>query len=136
MRYLTAAELKAINQYAVQMVGGSNYGVQSDASLKVVIEQPQQIVFGKELYPTIWLKAAFILQKITKKHVFVDGNKRTAIQAALYFLSINGYQIKDADTVNKTGEELMLMVTNAPDNEDVMLSVSEWLKVVTESNSK
>lgn len=85
IRYLTQAELIEINKYAVQQVGGITFGVQSKAALQVIVNQPQQVVFGHELYPTIWLKAAFILQKITKKHVFIDGNKRTAIQSALYF---------------------------------------------------
>ncbi len=101
MRYLTKAELIEINKYAVHMVGGSNYGVQLEGSLETVIEQPKQVVFGREIYPDIWTKAAFILQKITKKHVFVDGNKRTSIQAALYFLSINGYTVKSVSTVNE-----------------------------------
>lgn len=132
MRYLTKAELIEINKYAVQMVNDSNYGVQSESSLDTVIEQPKQVIFGRELYPDVWIKAAFILQKITKKHVFVDGNKRTSIQAALYFLSINDYTVKDISKVNEDAEELVLMVTNAPDSDEIMLHIAEWLKKITE----
>lgn len=132
MRYLTKAELIEINRYAVQMVGGSNYGVQSESSLDTVIEQPKQVVFGREIYPDIWIKAAFILQKITKKHVFVDGNKRTSIQAALYFLTINGHRVSNISGVNEDAEKLVLMVTNAPDSDEIMLYIAEWLKKITE----
>lgn len=131
IRYLTQTELIEINKYAVQQVGGITFGVQSKAALQVIVKQPQQVVFGHELYPTIWLKAAFILQKITKKHVFIDGNKRTAIQSALYFLMINGHQVKDDRVVN-SADQFMLSVTNSPDSEDTMLMVAKWLAMVCE----
>ncbi|KRM84072.1 hypothetical protein FC35_GL000018 [Limosilactobacillus coleohominis DSM 14060] len=41
--------------------------------------------FGKKAYPTFGLKAAYYLQKITKKHLFSDGNKRTAFEATKVF---------------------------------------------------
>ncbi|WP_137598109.1 type II toxin-antitoxin system death-on-curing family toxin [Paucilactobacillus kaifaensis] len=129
VKYLSKSQLLKINQYAVEMVGGKSYGVQSAEALDVVIEQPQQIIFGHELYPTIWLKAAFILQKITKKHVFIDGNKRTSIQAALYFLNLNGYQLVDNKVVNES-DGLILAVTNSPDNEETMKYVAEWLESI------
>lgn len=129
-RYLTPKELQYINQHAVESVGGMNYGIQSMSSFETIINQPQQVVFGKELYPDLWLKAAFILQKITKKHVFVDGNKRTAMQAALYFLYLNGYQPKNNQIINEDGEELIMMVTNSPDSEFIMVEVAEWFKNV------
>ena len=102
INYLSKADLIYLNQQAVTAVKGSTYGVLSDSSLEMIIEQPQQIVFGQELYPTIWLKAAFILQKIAKKHAFRDGNKRTAIMASLVFLAINGYQPINDDLITKT----------------------------------
>lgn len=75
----------AINQTVIKRAGKSSAGVQYPEGLDIVTEQPKQVVFGQELYPNIWLKSAFILQKITKKHVFVDGNKRTALAATTFF---------------------------------------------------
>ncbi|GAK30004.1 toxin-antitoxin system toxin component [Weissella oryzae SG25] len=129
IRYLSRPEILEINRYVVTMVAGVNYGVQSESALEVVLNQPQQVVFGHELYETIWLKAAFILQKITKKHVFVDGNKRTAIQAALYFLRLNGYLVEDVNFINNA-DEFVLAITNSPDNEDTMLEIAKWLEAV------
>jgi len=129
IKYLSKAQLIAINEYAVKMVGGKTYGVLSEVSLEMIIEQPQQIVFGQELYPSIWLKAAFILQKIAKKHAFKDGNKRTAIQASLFFLNINGYEIINDDLINNS-EEFVVTVTNSPDSEEVMLEIAKWLEMV------
>jgi death on curing protein len=46
------------------------------------------------LYPAIWDKAGCYLESLAKFHVFVDGNKRTAIAAAIRFLYLNGYRFK------------------------------------------
>ncbi|WP_347979971.1 type II toxin-antitoxin system death-on-curing family toxin [Limosilactobacillus allomucosae] len=83
------------------------------------------IVFGRALYPTIWLKAAYIMQKITKKHIFADGNKRTAFLATLLFLRKNGYLVK---FTTDEGEALMIQITMAEDTEDEMIKVSEILE--------
>lgn len=131
IQYLTKTQLIEINRYAVKMVNGTTYGVLSDSSLEMIIEQPQQIVFGQELYPSIWLKAAFILQKIAKKQAFRDGNKRTAIQASLYFLNINGYQLINDAVINQSAD-FVLSVTNSPDTEVTMLEISKWLEMVHE----
>ncbi|GEL14438.1 type II toxin-antitoxin system death-on-curing family toxin [Pediococcus cellicola] len=129
VKYLTAQQLIELNKQVVLQVDGTNYGVQSTESLHVVIEQPAQVVFGHELYPTIWLKAAFILQKITKKHVFVDGNKRTALMASLYFINQNGYRLINNEIVNQAGD-FILSVTNSPDNEETMLQIADWLQEI------
>lgn len=91
MKYLTPNDLVQANKIALNGENQSFAGLQyreglSLKGLSLICEQPQLVVFGQELYPSIWLKAAFIMQKITKKHIFVDGNKRTALLATLLFL--------------------------------------------------
>ena len=83
MNYLSAEEIVAVNKRVLERMGQKATDLQYPQGLSVVVEQPQMVVFGTELYPTIWLKAAYIMQKITKKHIFEDGNKRTA-----YILSL------------------------------------------------
>ncbi|KRN93118.1 type II toxin-antitoxin system death-on-curing family toxin [Pediococcus stilesii] len=125
MKYLSKEELVAINQLVLKRANSQLIGVQYPQGLDLVIEQPQQVIFGRELYPNLWIKAAFVIQKITKKHIFTDGNKRTAILAGLIFLEMNGYKLEfSADA----GEEIMLGVTNSADTEETMLSLAEWLK--------
>ncbi|WP_311134949.1 type II toxin-antitoxin system death-on-curing family toxin [Lactiplantibacillus pentosus] len=91
----------------------------------MVIEQPQQVLFGKELYPNIWIKAAFMIQKITKKHIFVDGNKRTAFFSGIIFLYANGIRLSYTDD---EAVVLILDVTTNPDTDEVMVALAEWLK--------
>lgn len=88
---------------------------------------------GRELYPNIWIKTAYIIQRIAKKHIFLDGNKRTAIIAGLTFLELNGYEL---DFTADEGEKIMLGVTNSPDTEEVMVSLAEWLKKHCSSGSE
>ena len=123
MIYLTKADIIAVNHYVLEGVGQTYRGIQYPEGLSLVIEQPQMVVFGHPLYPTIWLKAAYIMQKITKKHIFADGNKRTSFLTTLLFLKKNGYNT--SLTVDE-GEALIMQITLANDTEDEMVKVSEF----------
>lgn len=125
MHYLNKATLLAINHQVIKRAGKGLFAVQYPEGLEIVVQQPKQIVFGRELYPTVWLKAAFILQKITKKHIFADGNKRTAIVAAAFFLFKNGYELSFSED---EGNKFILYVTNSDDTEQIMKFTADWLK--------
>jgi len=125
MIFLTKEEYISINELVLKRSNSQSIGIQYPQGLDLVVNQPQQVVFGRELYPNIWIKAAFIIQKITKKHIFVDGNKRTALLSGLTFLSINGI---DLSFSTDEGEKIILSITNSQDDEEIMLSLAEWLK--------
>lgn len=120
-RYLTKHQIIQINRGVISAAKKVSLGIQYPQGLDTVVEQPKQVLFGKELYPTIWLKAAFIIQKITKKHIFADGNKRTALITGLTFLRLNNHDVSfsEDEKVN-----LMVSLTNSPDNENVMLNLA------------
>ena len=125
MEYLTEEELIEINRRIIRRAGEGSIGVLDVNGLNSVIEAPKQVFFGREAYPTVWLKAAYYLQKITKKHLFADGNKRTAFEATKVFLILNGINLHFEGI--KAGQ-MVLDVTNSPDSEEVMLKVAEYLK--------
>ncbi|MCZ0890984.1 type II toxin-antitoxin system death-on-curing family toxin [Ligilactobacillus saerimneri] len=125
MNYLTEEEIILVNRRVLTRMNQSFQGVQYPEGLSIVCEQPKLKVFGHELYPTIWLKAAFIIQKITKKHIFVNGNKRTAYLSGLLFLYKNGYKL--ALPVEISGA-LMLRITIAEDSEDEMINLAEFIE--------
>ncbi|MCT3282275.1 type II toxin-antitoxin system death-on-curing family toxin [Lactiplantibacillus pentosus] len=125
MRYLNKQFLIDLNQDIIKRADKKYGGVQYSQGLEIVIEQPQQVLFGKELYPNIWIKAAFMIQKITKKHIFVDGNKRTAFFSGIIFLYANGIQLSYTDD---EAVVLILDVTTNPDTDEVMVALAEWLK--------
>lgn len=132
MIYLTQADIIAVNKCVLDGVGQSYQGIQYPEGLSLVVEQPQMVVFGHTLYPTIWLKAAYIMQKITKKHIFTDGNKRTAFLTTLLFLKKNGYKTR---FTTDEGEALVMQITLADDTEDEMLKLANIIKQHSIKNS-
>ncbi|HJA73813.1 MAG TPA: hypothetical protein H9783_06200 [Candidatus Limosilactobacillus faecipullorum] len=64
MIYLAEADIIAVNKYVLNGVSQPYQGIQYPEGLSLVIEQPQMVVFGPTLYPTIWLKTTYIMQKI------------------------------------------------------------------------
>lgn len=50
-------------------------------------------MFGEDLYPTIYDKAAAYLYHIVQNHPFNDANKRTGFGAAYLFLKANKVSI-------------------------------------------
>lgn len=86
--YLNFEQLLAIHVLAIQETGGAN-GIRDIGPLESAIAAQEQAVFGEELYPTIFEKAAALALRIIAGHPFVDGNKRTAMLAALTLLQQN-----------------------------------------------
>ena len=74
----------------IQAFGGKR-GLRSKSLLESAIFRMQASFDGQDLYPTIFEKAAALLESLLKNHPFFDGNKRTAFVSAVTFLEINGY---------------------------------------------
>lgn len=93
MNYLSATDLIKINVMVIGKYSPKEpVGVADADSLQMIVNQPQQEIFGKTLYPDIYSKAAILWINIIKKHPFYNANKRTAFLALHLFLSKNGYQ--------------------------------------------
>lgn len=92
MLYLDERNIIRINAYVISKFAPSETITVKDAkALDMCIKQPYQEVFGKELYKGIYEKAGILFINLAKKHVFHNGNKRTAWVAMNTFLKINGY---------------------------------------------
>lgn len=88
MRYLTVEEVAQINS---DLVGP---GLLADPGLLAsAVGRPQQTVFGEDAYPGLPRKVAALFHSIARNHAFVDGNKRTAVVAAIHMLNWNGYDL-------------------------------------------
>ena len=90
VRYLTALELYNINQD----VTGHEPFVRDFHLLKSAAKRPGITVFGQAQFPTLVEKAAALLESLAYHHLFVDGNKRTAVRAVERFLELNGYKVE------------------------------------------
>ena len=60
------------------------------------VARPQTTIGGEDAYPTVWLKAAALLQSIVANHALIDGNKRLGWLATAVFLEINGASVATA----------------------------------------
>ncbi len=91
MRYLTVEEVAQIN---VELTGAD---LLRDAGLLAsAVGRPEQTVFGEEAYPTVFGKVAALFESLACNHAFTDGNKRTAVVAAIHMLNWNGYDLEAA----------------------------------------
>ncbi len=60
------------------------------------VARPQTTVGGQRAYPTVWLKAAALLQPIVNNDALVDGNKRLGWLATAVFLELNDASVTSA----------------------------------------
>ena len=91
--YLTEKQIEKINSLAIQLYS-PNEEIQtvSPSALNMIVNLPEQFVFEKPLYPTIFDKATILFVQLIKKHVFANANKRTAFFVLVKFLQLNGYR--------------------------------------------
>lgn len=72
---------------------GGGAGVRDQGLLESACAMPEATFGGEFLHDGIPAMAAAYLFHICKNHPFLDGNKRTALAAAVMFLFINGYAL-------------------------------------------
>lgn len=92
---------KLIDEY------GGLKGIKDMGLLLSALEMPKSSMFGRDLHPTIFDKAAAYLFHIVCNHPFYDGNKRTGGFSAAVFLEING---KSTNFPDKKYEQLIIDV--------------------------
>lgn len=110
-----------IHNRAIKRFGGS-HGIRDIGLVESAVGRPRASFGGRDLYRTIFEKAAALLQSLLKNHPFVDGNKRTALSSAGIFLKINGYKLKNT---HKGEVEFAIKV----DNENLTREqIAKWLK--------
>lgn len=92
MTYLTPAQLLFIHDRLIAETGGMP-GVRDIGLLVSAAARPQATFDGADLYPTLYLKAAALMDSLINNHPFIDGNKRVGITAAGLFLRLNGRRL-------------------------------------------
>lgn len=118
MKYLTVKDIIKINAKLITTVSsGELIGLKDAAALDMAVNQPQQEVFGEELYPTIYDKASILAINLAKRHPFQNGNKRTALVSMITFLMMNGYA---TSFTQEEAVQFILNITTSSQEFDLM----------------
>jgi hypothetical protein len=75
-----------IHERVIARGGGGLEGIRDAGLLHAAVARPFATFGAVELYPTDFDKAAALFHSLIKSHPFLDGTKRTAFAAAVYFL--------------------------------------------------
>jgi death-on-curing protein len=89
--------VKYFHSILIVEFGGSN-GIRDLNALQVAIQRPYSTFDGKDLYPTIYDKAAALVESLVKNHAFIDGNKRIGYVMLRFFLMESGYDLSASQT--------------------------------------
>ena len=121
MKYLNVYDILAIHYGIIEATGGS-HGVREVGLLASVAERPRMRFGGKDLYPSIFGKAAVYFESLARHHVFIDGNKRTAFAVAVRFLFLNNYEFSASNS------EVEKFVLKAVVDKLDLKEIAKWLK--------
>ena len=120
-QYVEIDDVYYIHQNIIKRAG-TKASVRDFSLLHSAVERPKASYGGRDLYPTVFTKAAALMQSLCQNHPFTDGNKRTSWLSAKRFLWVNSYHLRAErdETV-----EFMIRV----DNEKLDIAeISKWLK--------
>ncbi|WP_258232071.1 type II toxin-antitoxin system death-on-curing family toxin [Priestia megaterium] len=128
IKYLTIDQVIEINKRMILMYNDNEQiGVKDRGLLESAVYKPQQTLFEKDAYKTIYDKAAVLLHSIAKNHAFYNGNKRTALMSMIVFLYTNGLKFTMSDS--KADEFVVRIVKN----EFTLETIAEFIEAHTES---
>lgn len=91
--FLALDDVLALHQDQISRYGGAP-GIRDIGLLKSALASPAVTFDGALLHRSLAEMAAAYLYHLSQNHPFIDGNKRTALAAALVFLWINGHRVR------------------------------------------
>ena len=123
--YLTEKQIAKINTLVIQRYSPKErIKTISPSALNMIVNLPEQFVFGKPLYPSIFDKATILFVQLIKKHVFTSANKRTAFYVLVKFLRLNGYHFV---VTLEEAVEMCVRIAVESLSEQNLKSYSKWV---------
>jgi len=131
--HLSVDVVREIHSEALKQFGGLD-GVRDENLLASAVLTPQSSVGGESPYTDIVDVAAAYVFYICRTHPFLDGNKRTAMMAAIVFLRLNGIEPQPD---SERWEKLMLGVAESRlDRDQTTARLRKLLKQRRKSKAK
>ena len=123
--YLTEKQIAKINTLVIQRYSPKEQiKTISPSALNMIVNLPEQFVFGKPLYPSIFDKATILFVQLIKKHVFARANKRTVFYVLVKFLRLNGYHFS---VTLEEAVEMCVRIAVESLSEQNLKSYSKWV---------
>ena len=94
--FLTVEDVLELHDDQLQRFGGTA-GVRDRGALESAVAVPAATFDGNLLHENVFQMAAAYAFHLAENQPFLDGNKRTALNAALVFLDINGWVVLDPE---------------------------------------
>jgi len=117
--YLDSADLLMI----ATTVGAGDLVVRDAGLLDAAAYRPRATMLGAEAYPTLWLKAAALLDSIVRTRPLLEGNWRLGWLAVVTFCDLNGWWI-DADD-----DAALAVIRRISRGEVEVPEVAHWLEI-------
>ena len=114
--FLTVETVLVIHRRMTAEFGGDD-GIRDRGLLESATAMPRQQFGGRYLHAGLPEQAAAYLFHLCRNHAFVDGNKRTALATAEFFLLLNGARL---DATNDELIELTVGVADGSIDKDVV----------------
>src|SRR4051812_5211990 len=96
IRFLSLDEVLELHKMQIERYGGAT-GIRDQGLLESAIGMPQASFGGEFVHHGLYEMAAAYAFHIAENQPFVDGNKRTALSAALVFLDWHGIEVVELD---------------------------------------
>ncbi len=119
--FLTLDEVLVAYEEQIRLFGGAS-GIREPSLLLSAMGNVEATFGGVLLHETIFEMASAYLYGICRNHPFVDGNKRTALSAALTFLDTNQIELHASEN------ELVDLVIGVAEGKTSKASVAVFLE--------
>ena len=120
MIVLSKEQILVLHEQLIEETGGSS-GLKDEGLLESALASPFQSFDGKDLFPSVYQKAARLGFGLASNHAFIDGNKRIGAHAMLVFLLLNGVEIEYSQ------EELIYLFLGIANGEKDYPDVLNWI---------
>lgn len=94
IRFLSLEDVLALHEMQIERYGGAT-GIRDQGLLESAVGMPQASFGGEYVHHSLYEMAAAYAFHIAENQPFIDGNKRTALAAALVFLDWHEIEMEE-----------------------------------------
>lgn len=134
---ISVEEIVQIHNSVVQRFKISQ-GIINQGILDAIVKRPELKIGNNEyVYKDVFSKTACIVEGIIRWHPFADGNKRTALLVAIFYLKLEGYGVAvPLSTVRYTVKIAKNNKTDEKNTQKLIKNIAKWLEKYSGRNKE